>query len=306
MDPNTRHHMERYTLNDLERLTGIKSDTIRIWERRYGILKPELTETGRRWYTGESLLRLINISLLYRNGSKISVVATLPDAEIAERVAHIKNSELENDETISSLLLSMNKMDERSVNEILLKSIVSRGVEHVFEQVVFPFLERVGIMWHTGSVSIATEHFITGVFRKRLLAASDSVFHNNSADESKFMLFLPEGELHELGLLYCEYLVARAGHSVLYLGQATPLKAIREAVQKWKPDFAITSTLSGLGIDDPLAYLRELRASTGATTILVAGGMSVLAEEAYPPGVHPLKSFNDLKVLLKDISLKVG
>jgi DNA-binding transcriptional MerR regulator len=298
--------MERYTLNDLERLTGIKTDTIRIWERRYGILKPELTDTGRRWYTGESLIRLINISLLYRNGSKISVLAALPSTEIAERVAHLRNSTLENDETMSSLLQAMNKLDERAAEEILLKSIVSKGVEHVFEQLVFPFLERVGIMWHTGSVSIATEHFITGVFRKRLIAASDALLHGNSGNGRKFMLFLPEGELHELGLLYCEYLIARAGHSVLYLGQATPLKAIKEAVQQWKPDYAVTGTLSGLGIEEPLVYLRELSASACGASILVAGGLSGFNAEEYPEGVQALKNFNDLKVLLKNISLEVS
>jgi methanogenic corrinoid protein MtbC1 len=298
--------MERYTLNDLERLTGIKTDTIRIWERRYGILKPELTKTGRRWYNGESLLRLINISLLYRSGSKISSLAVLPDEEIVGRVAHLKNSSLENEKTIAFLLQAMNSLDERSVNEILLKSIVARGVESVFEQLVFPFLERVGIMWHTGSVSIATEHFITGIFRRRLITATDALIHKNGGSEKKFILFLPEGELHEMGLLYCEYLIVKAGHSVLFLGQATPLKAITEAVNSWKPDYALTGTLSGLGIDRPLVYLSELSASVGQTTIFVAGGLADFPDNEYPQKVIPLRSFSELKTILKDISLKVG
>lgn len=298
--------MEKYTLNDLEALTGIKTDTIRVWERRYGILKPNLTGTGRRWYTGDDLTRLINISVLYANGLKISKLAKLGNAEISERVAEIAGAGRGAGDQITALVVAMNRLDEAAVNEVLLKSVISRGLEATFTDVVFPFLKKVGVMWHTGSAGIATEHFMSAVFRSRLISAIDALPAPGAEKGRKFMLFLPDSELHELGLLFCSYIIKREGHRVLYLGQATPLRAVREAADSWQPEFAVTGTLSGIAVGDAAEYLKGLAGLMPGCRIFAMGSLSVAAAEAGIQSVVPLASASGLSALLKEISLKVG
>ncbi|MCJ7820912.1 MAG: MerR family transcriptional regulator, partial [Bacteroidales bacterium] len=167
--------MDRYTLSDLEKLTGIRSGTIRIWERRYRIIKPHRTETNRRWYDDDDLRRIINIAIIYRDGTKISKIATLSGSEIEEKVTAISREAMNPDTLVDSLIIAMTGFSENGVNEILLRSIIRMGFEKTFTDVVFPFLKRVGTMWQTGSANISAEHFITNLFRRRLIAAIDAL-----------------------------------------------------------------------------------------------------------------------------------
>ena len=167
--------MDRYTIADLEKLTGIMTGTIRIWERRYRIIKPHRTDTNRRWYDDDDLKRIISIGILNRSGLKISKIAKLTGPEIAEKVALLTKDSTDSGTQIDSLIVSMSEFNEKAINDILLRSIIIRGFEETFENIVFPFLRRVGIMWHTGSVDIGAEHFVSNIFRKRLIAATDSL-----------------------------------------------------------------------------------------------------------------------------------
>lgn len=286
--------MERYTLNDLESLTGIKTDTIRIWERRYDILRPHRTPANRRWYTDEDLVRLINISLLYRNGIKISQIASMPDAMVIERVSSLSEGEKRSDDLVARMVVSMNLLDEAAINEMIMRSVIARGFEKTFTDVVFPFLHKVGVMWHTRSVNVGTEHFISGIFRQRLIAAIDSLPPVKIPGSKKFLLFLPEGELHELGLLFYTYLVMKQGHRALYLGQSTPIDAVVSIAEKWKPDVIITGLLSGLPMTKPAAYLKQLATALKGKKILAAGSLAGIADKLKLPGISALKSETEL------------
>ncbi len=249
--------MERYTLNDLEVLTGIKAETIRIWERRYGILKAHRTATNRRWYTDEDLKRIINISILYQSGSKISKIALLKDSELAEKTSSVAESSLHSTQ-IESLIVAMIDLNENSVNEILLRSIINSGFVETFTEVVFPFLRRVGVMWHTGSVNIGAEHFISNIFRRRLISSIDALPSPSSPKRKKIIMYLPENEMHEMGLLFYAYLLRSNGHEVMYLGQSTPLSAVAEVNRKWNSDLIVTGALSGLPFKMVGEYLENL------------------------------------------------
>ena len=253
--------MEYYTLNDLERLTGIKPDTIRIWERRYGLTSPGRTYTNRRRYSGNDLRKLLNISILLRTGYRISRIAEMTEKEIEENTANAVKINTAKDNFLDSLLNAMTKFDEAAVNEILLKAVIIFGIEKTFSTIVFPFLNRVGLMWHTGMINVGSEHFISNIFRRRLIAAFDNLNEPSAAGSKKVMLFLPEKELHELGLIYYAYIIRKEGHRVLYLGQSTPMPAATGAAQAWDPDIIITGVLSLLPMSDPDHFLKELRNS---------------------------------------------
>jgi DNA-binding transcriptional MerR regulator len=290
--------MDRYTLSDLEKLTGIKSGTIRIWERRYRIIKPHRTETNRRWYDDDDLRRIINISILYRDGIKISKIATFSGSEIEDKVFALTHETTNKDNQIDSLIIAMIGFNENVVNEILLRSIIDSGFENTFTKVVFPFLKRVGIMWQTGSVNIGAEHFISNIFRKRLIAAIDSLSPAVIHDRKKVVLFLPENELHEMGLLFYTYIIKSLGHEVLYLGQSTPLNAIADVVELWHPEYLVTGALSDLPFTTTKEYLEKLSNTFSGYKILVSGSLAFDTRKSSYNNLFPVRSVVELKAFL--------
>jgi len=287
--------MDRYTLNDLEKLTGIMSGTIRIWERRFRIIKPHRTETNRRWYDDDDLKRILNISVLYRSGIKISRIATLSDAEIEERVASITGKEANPEINIDSLIIAMTSFNEKGVNEVLLRSIISIGFEKTFTDLVFPFLKRVGILWHTGSVNVGAEHFVSNLFRLRIISATDALPPASNPQRQRAVMFLPENELHEIGLLFFSYIIRSMGHEVLYLGQSTPLHAILDVIEKWQPDTLVTGALSALPFTSPEEYITQLGIIFPEQRILVSGSLAGAVENSGYPNVFAVTTIDDLK-----------
>ena len=242
--------MRHYTLYELEKLTGILAATIRVWERRYNIIIPKRTDTNRRWYDDDDLRRLINISVMYHSGIKISKIARYSETELEEKVEFLTKDSVSSDTQISSLIVAMLSFNGNAVNEILLRSIINSGFEETFSNVVFPFLRRVGIMWHTGSANTGAEHFITNIFRGRLISAIDSLPPANDPKRKRVIMYLPDNELHEMGLLFYSYLIRKLGHEVLYLGQTTPFPALAEVNEKWHSDMLVTGVLSDLSISE--------------------------------------------------------
>lgn len=287
--------MTHYTLYELEKLTGILAATIRIWERRYNIIKPKRTSTNRRWYDDDDLRRLINISIIYHSGIKISKIAKYTESELIDKVEFMTRDYAISDSQIESLIVALISYNGNAVNEILLRSIINIGFEETFSSVVFPFLRRVGIMWQTGSANTGAEHFITNILRKRLITAIDSLPPANDPNRKRVIMFLPDNELHEMGLLFYSYLIQKLGHEVLYLGQATPFSALTEASKKWHPDILVTGVLSDLSISKPEEYLNNLSTTFKSQKILVSG---FLAEEPVIKkykNIYPIRSVSDLR-----------
>ncbi|HPF02586.1 MAG TPA: MerR family transcriptional regulator [Bacteroidales bacterium] len=280
--------MGKYTLNDLENLTGIRADTIRIWEMRYGIIEPQRTATGRRWYTDADLIRLMNIALLNNEGIKISKIANLTSAEIKEKVSAATGGKNKPADTFVKLITAMNKLDEEAVDDTINKEIASLGVERTYKRILFPFLKNIGILWQTGAIDPGTEHFITAILRKHLISASPGIAGQGSKKRRKYLLFLPEGEWHELALLYFNYVLLKKGYKTLYLGQSTPLSSVISAAETWKPDTVITGTLSGLAVSDASEFLLKMHRELKVKKILVAGGLAADAEKLKLPDIKPL------------------
>lgn len=290
--------MRHYSLYELEKLTGILAATIRVWERRYNIIRPKRTDTNRRWYDDDDLRRLINISVMYHSGIKISKIARYSNSELEEKVEFLTRDSASSDTQINSLIFAMLSFNGNAVNEILLRSIINSGFEETFSNVVFPFLKRVGIMWHTGSVNIGAEHFITNIFRGRLISAIDSLPPANDPERKRVIMYLPDNEFHEMGLLFYSYLIRKLGHEVLYLGQTTPLTALAEANEKWHSDIIVTGVLSDLPISEPEEYMKDLSTTFKSQKILISGSLAdEPAIEKYK-NIYPIRSVSDLKKYL--------
>jgi MerR family transcriptional regulator, light-induced transcriptional regulator len=290
--------MGKYTLNDLEKLTGIKADTIRIWEQRYRLTTAHRTTTNRRWYSDDDLRRLINVSILNRSGLKISEIAALQANVLEERTTDIVKNSTGPEILADSLIIAMTRLDEEAVNEILLRSVINRGFEDTFSSIVFPFLNKVGVMWHTGSVNVGTEHFISNIFRRKLIAGFENLLPPKISSGKKILMFLPENEFHELGLLYYAYIVRSLGHQVLYLGQSTPLNTAIEANEKWNPDLIITGALSRISVEDPDDFILKVSTSFSGKKLLLAGSLAEAAAKRKIRGIYPCRYEADLTKFL--------
>lgn len=265
--------MADYNIRDLEKLSGIMAHTIRIWEKRYKIFNPDRTDTNRRRYSDDDLRRIINIAILNRNGFKISKIAQLSSREIDEKVAYLAKDIKQTDTQIDSLIIAMTELDERRFTDVLNRSIISKGFEETYDDTVFPFLRKVGVLWSTGSVLPAQEHFISNLVRQKLIAAIDSLSIEKNDDSKKILFFLPENELHELGLLYYKYLADKLGHQSLYLGQLTPLGSVEYTINTWLPHIIVTGTLSAFSNIDNSDFIAKLTRIAGNTTVVLAGDL---------------------------------
>jgi len=250
--------MAHYSIKDLEKLSGIKAHTLRIWEKRYNLLEPKRTNTNIRFYDDEDLKRILNIALLNRNGIKISHIADLDDTEISGRISDLARSHPETTNQIDNLVMSMIELDEKKFEKVLAKSTQMYGFEDTVLHLIYPFFEKIGILWQTGVVNPAQEHFVSNLIRQKLIVAIDKLPESEKTDSQRFIMYLPEGELHEIGLLFYYFLAKKRGQTVVYLGQSVPFKDLATVVNIKHCDNILTSfssSFSGIDINEYLSQL---------------------------------------------------
>ena len=261
--------MGQYSIKELEQLSGIKAHTIRIWEKRHKIIEPSRTSTNIRYYSDLDLKKLINVSLLNTFGIKISKIADMSLEDMNKKVLEI--SELQNDKGvhIDQLVIAMIDMEEELFEKILNNLILRFGFEKTTTEIVYPFLEKIGILWQTQNIIPAHEHFISNLIRQKIIVAIDGLpIPPKSA--KKILIFLPEGEMHELGLLFYHFLIRKAGYRTYYLGQNVPHDDLVSVYKVHQPVVMLTSITSKLSIPIEM-YLERLANEFRETKILASG-----------------------------------
>jgi DNA-binding transcriptional MerR regulator len=262
---------DKYLIRDFEALSGIKAHTIRIWELRYGILKPKRSDTNIRRYNDDELKYLLNISLLNKNGFKISKLASMEKSEIDEKVKALTNSNFAYPVQINALIMAMVQLDEHSFERVLNVNIAQLGFEVSIEQIIFPFLEQIGVMWQTGSINPAQEHFITNLIRQKIIVHIDKLKQAPAGYVAKSLLFLPEDEFHEITLLYLDYHLKKHRHHVLYLGQNVPLKDVYAATEVFNPQNVFSIFTQRPTEKQMEKYTTDLAATLKKQTIYLTG-----------------------------------
>ncbi len=250
--------MLKYSIKDLEELSGIKAHTLRMWEKRHGIIKPKRTKTNIRYYSDDDLKRILNIAILNRHGIKISHLARLSSEEIKEKVMHLTNETPDAFTQIENLIIAMLELDDVKFKKILGDSIMKMGFESTLIHVMYPFFEKTGFLWQTGSIIPAQEHFVSNLLRQKLIVAIDGQESSVKQSAKNFVLFLHEEELHELGLLFYSYLIKKRGHRVIYLGQIVPMDNLTHIVSIRKVDFFITTFSRGIPKNKLQNYLVKM------------------------------------------------
>ena len=261
--------MGQYSIKELEQLSGIKAHTIRIWEKRHRIIEPSRTATNIRYYSDKDLKKIINVSLLNTYGIKISKIADMSLEDMNKKVLEI--SELQNDKGvhIDQMVVAMLDMEEELFEKILNNLILRFGFEQTVTEIIYPFLEKIGILWQTQNITPAHEHFISNLIRQKIIVAIDGL-PIPPKTAKKIVIFLPEGELHELGLLFYHFLIRKAGYRTYYLGQNVPHEDLVSVYKVHQPEYMITTITSKPHI--PIEkYLEQLSNDFGQTNILASG-----------------------------------
>lgn len=258
---NTLNNIKQdFTIKDLENISGIKAHTIRIWEKRYNLLQPNRTDTNIRYYSPESLTKLLNIVLLNNNNFKISKIAAMSDEEILVKSRELAFSNAIKDEAINSFKLSMYQFDKILFNNTYNTLLHKKTFREIFKDVFIPFLEQIGMLWHTDTLLPAHEHFISNLIAQKILANTEKLQYNITNTNKTFVLFLPENEIHELGLLYLNYELVLRGFHTIYLGQSLPLNNLNYFLGSDREITFITSLTIQPYDDKIVEYFKEIDA----------------------------------------------
>ena len=285
--------MGQYSIKDIEEITSIKAHTIRIWEKRYNIVTPKRTDTNIRYYTDADLKRLLSISTLNNHGKKISHLAQMSDAQISKEIEAL--SDKTTNAVTERLKLAMLDFDEERFSKVFDDQVSKLGLEKTITDIVYPFFEIVGNLWLAGSVNPAQEHFVSNLIRQKLYRVFDEL---PNGDKKHVLVFLLEGEWHDIGILFYSVLLKMYGFKVTYLGQSCPKIDASTTIKQLKPDYCLTAFISTEGLDNHKEALIELSEAHKTTQFILSGYLSEqLDKKLLPKNTKIITSTKNLKML---------
>lgn len=219
------HIKQNFSIKDLEHLSGIKAHTIRIWEKRYDILNPDRTDTNIRTYNGDNLQKLLNIAFLNGHGYKISRISKMQEREINDLVNRISASSSQENRARNSFKIAMMNFDDRLFQRTYNTLKEKKSFREIFHDVFLPLLEEIGLLWQTDTIKPIHEHYIVELIKQKIYLniAEIKAVVPNDIDDKLYVLFLPDNEIHDIGILYLNYELLNAGKNAIYLGPSLPL-----------------------------------------------------------------------------------
>ena len=289
--------MGHFSISDLEQLSGVKAHTIRMWEQRYGLLKPGRTATNIRQYSDDDLRRLLNVTTLCGQGRRISEVARLTDAEISAAVLATSDDAHDYHRQVNGLLAAMLSFDEPRLDQLLRGAARRLGFEQMMLRVAYPLLQRIGLMWLAGTVDLAQEHLLAHLLRQKILAATDAL-PAVPVTARRWVLFLPADELHELALLFMNFLLRVRGQHTLYLGQNLPTIGLAEVGAGYRPASVVTVLTSQPERGRVAEFAAELQALFPGARLVLYGPLARQEGLVLPPNCATPPLMTDFLALI--------
>jgi DNA-binding transcriptional MerR regulator len=290
-----------FTIKDLENISGIKAHTIRIWEKRYNLLEPKRSDTNIRYYSHKNLQKLLNVVLLSKNNYKISKIAKMSEIEILQESREVAFATGANDEAINAFKLSMFQFDKVLFNNTYHELLSKKSFKEIFKEVFIPFLQHIGLLWQTDTLSPAHEHFISNLIAQKIHINTENLEHGIKDSEKTYVLFLPENEIHELGLLYLNYELILRGNQTIYLGQNLPLNNLNYFF-KLKKDLVFVTSLTVQPYDERInEYFEEIEnllEKTNHEFIALGRKTSLIKNKKYKFNVSFFDTVTDLLKVL--------
>lgn len=246
--------MAEYKIKDLETLTGIKAHTLRVWEKRYDLLCPNRTLTKIRTYTEQDLVKLLNISILYNHGWKISKIAEYSNKKIKEKVDEIYLNDCNCNTNTTLLIQSTIELKYDIFSQILSNTIKKDGLEDAYKSCLEAFLNKIVDLWKIGRITPVQKHFVFNLIRQKLIAITDQLPKVNK-EHFDAVLFTPEGETQEITLLFYNYILQKRKYRTLYLGANLPITDLKTTLQVSHPKWIVISLIENKNEECYLRYL---------------------------------------------------
>jgi MerR family transcriptional regulator, light-induced transcriptional regulator len=284
--------MQQFSIKDMERLSGIKAHTLRIWEYRYGILQPLRKDGNHRFYSNEDLKTLLRVVFLYEKGKRIGDIARLSPNEIQQILA---DDQL-NGSSVRANIIAMTEavldFDEEAMDKIYQRITRQYGFSGGMLEVIFPLLNSLGILWMSDRLLPGQEHFASNFVLRKILNAHKEIERSPVKKPGLIMLFSPPGEFHEIGLLFMNYLLRLNGYKTVYIGTNTHYDTVKIYYEKRQPTHLFLHLTSNLQEEPPEEYLGLLVRGFPDAKVVVGG--RVAQEIPDFPGCHLLRNGIDL------------
>lgn len=290
-----------FTIRELESLSGIKAHTIRIWEQRYSFLKPSRTQTNIRRYSNEELKTLLTVALLNKFGYKISHIDQMPQQQRQEAVMKLQQTEALNENLVNEMLGFMIDLKSMEFEDLLNRHIQQHGIEKTISEIIFHFLEKVGLLWQTNRIIPVQEHIVSNIIRQKLVSAIERLPFVKETSPL-FVLFLPEGEHHEMGLLFVYYLLRKNGIPVIYLGANVPLKDIKYLLEIKTPAYLYLHLTSFPRQQNFQKFLASIAGYATRSKVLISGSTVEGYKKALPANISFLPTMNSVVTFLNSLS----
>jgi len=265
--------MNKYSIDDFSKITGLNKLLIRTWENRYSFVKPHRTSTNIRYYDDKMIVKALRYSLLVDAGFKISVLTNLP----AEQIDNLINNALKNNDQTNKNSLYISQILESSIsyNQLLFhntyeKCVKDIGIIACYQHVLLAALNRIGILWLNDKISATEEHFLSELIKTKIYKEIERIGFKKLPKEN-WLLFLPKNELHDIGILFAYLTLKMNGHNVVYLGQNLPHSLLLSLKEKNKIDnilFAIVSNTSKLDLIEITNFLETHFSESKLHTII--------------------------------------
>ncbi len=291
--------MSAFTIKELENLSGIKAHTIRMWEQRYNLLKPQRSCTNIRYYSNEELKTLLNIALLNKYGYKISHIDKMCREEICQKILSLQDMEAIQEMVVNELIQEMVDLRTDKFERTLGKYICNYGIEKGVLEIIFPFLEKIGILWQTDNITPAQKHFVTNIIRQKLIVAIDQV--PCCSEGKSCLLFLPEKEYHELGLLFLNYLLKKQGLRVIYLGANVPVRDMECVVATMKPELAFVHLISSFSPANLEKIISDIELRLPSVKTIISGYPTQEYDREIPACIELKKDFHEVMDLISTL-----
>lgn len=289
----------KFSIKDLENLTGIKAHTIRIWEKRYNLLTPKRTETNIRYYDLASFQKMLNVSYLNNNGYKISKIATLKTNEISELVRKIAAENNLESHAINSFKLSMLNFDQVLFYNTYESLLRDKSFEDIFYDILIPLLTEIGLLWQTDTITPAHEHFLTTLIRQKILINTELIQAETKPNSKKtFVLYLPDNEIHELGLMFLNYQIVSHNYNCIFLGQSVPLDSLSDILDYYD-DLIFLSYFTIKPLKDEINdYIKDfdtlILQNSNAEFWILGQMLNSLDLDNLPDRIKPFKSIKEV------------
>lgn len=293
--------MSNYTIKQLELVSGIKAHTIRMWERRYNLFTPRRTDTNIRRYSTEDVQLILNISQLLRNGYKISKLASKSLDEIVQLTLNNANkTTISAEMELEPLFLSLFSFDQQSLKSALKKKIADKGLETAYESIFIPLLYKIGVLWQTGMLKTTHEHFVSNII-KHLIISDIENLNEPKPNAPLALFFLPEGEYHEIGLLYFTYIAKKKGLRTLYIGQSIPVEDVISTSLELKPSILFTSSSTAISKLNLNEFTKIVRKNLKGCHLCITGYKANQDRYKMPKDINIIPAADSFSRIIKSV-----